>query len=291
LAKQSSQVRNEIQGENRRVNSEHQSFMDMIMGRINNPGSGPGSGLRGEAASGFRGVLNRGPSRYDPMFMDAAKGGLVTDENRRRIRGNGVFDRFQKDGGYSDSDLADIKSESNRTMPSFFSALKNQFKNRADIQGRGGPAYTSSLSRIARDESRGASEQATKTRIGLKDAVNRGIQWGTEGVSGAESRLADLESANKRFGISGGASNEIANRGLDLDALRGILGVGESESGEQFKLYDMLLGAMGQRGSLAGAGQNRRMSYDPNVSWFDRLMGIWSQASKNAQSAGGGALY
>jgi hypothetical protein len=33
------------------------------------------------------------------------------------------------------------------------------------------------------------------------------------------------------------------------------------------------------------------MSYDPNVSWFDRLMGIWSQASKNAQSAGGGALY
>lgn len=284
MAKQSRQIRGEIQNEGRRVNSEHQQFMDMIMGRINDPSSSPGRSYLDSAGRGFSSILGRGPSAYGPMFMDAAKGGLVSDENRRRIRGNGVFDEFQRTGGFSEGDLSNIRSRSNRTIPAFYEALKNRFKTQAGITGAG-PSYTSSLSRISRDQSRAAADTALDTELGIKDRVNEGRRWGTEGMSSSELGLANLESANKRFGIEGGARNELSNLGIDLDALRGILGVGEANSGEQFRLYDMLLGAMGQRGSLAGGNLNRRMTYDPNVSWFDRLMQIWNTGIRTAQYA------
>src|SRR5262245_36913714 len=48
-----------------------------------------GGGRSGEARSGYR--------RY-------ANGGGVTDENKARIRGNGVFDEFARTGGYSEAD-------------------------------------------------------------------------------------------------------------------------------------------------------------------------------------------
>ena len=290
MAKQSSRVRGDIQGEGRRVNREHDDFMSMIMGDIQNPSNNPGAAYRDQAGAGFSGILNRGPSKYDPMFMNAARGGLVTDENRSRIRGNGNFDEFAKTGGYNEGDLTNIRSRSNRAIPSFFEGLKNKFKTAGQIQGQG-PSYNASMSRLSRDASRQAGEQAVDTEIGIKDKVNEGRRWGTEGMSGAELGLANLESTNKRFGIGGGASNEVANRGIDLDALRGILGVGESAGNDKFKLYDMLLGAMGQRGSLSGRNVSERANYDPNVSWFDRLMQMWPQMSSNARTTGGGVLY
>jgi len=283
MAKQSSNIRNDINTEGRRINTDSDNFMNMIQGRINNPGSSPGAGYRNQAAQGFQGVLNRGPSKYDPMFMDAAKGGLVTDENRNRIRGNGGFDEFAKTGGYNEGDLANIRSRSNRSVPAFYSALKNQFKTAGQVQGQG-PSYNASLSRMGRDQSRQAGEQAVDTELGIKKAVNEGRQYGISGMSGAETGLANLESANKRFGISGGAQNELANSGLDLEALKGILGVGNSANDDEFKLYDMLLGNMGQRGSLQGNNLSRRASYDPNVSWFDRMMQIWSNANNSARA-------
>ena len=267
-------IRNNITGEGQRVNQEHNNFMNMIMGQINDPTGGPSGATRDETASGFRGVLNRGPSKYDPMFMNAARGGLITDENRERIRGKGNFDEFARTGGYNEGDLANIRSRSNRSIPSFFEGLKNKFKTQGTIQGQG-PSYNSSLSRIARDQSRQAGEQAVDTEIGIKDKVNEGRRWGTEGLSGAETNLANLESTNKRFGIGGGAANEVANRGIDLDALRGLFSVGESGSQEKFKLYDMLLSAMGQRGSLSGNNVNTRASYDPRGDFMDRFLRIY----------------
>lgn len=244
----------------------------MIMGKINDPSSNP-------AYSGYSGILNRGPSAYDSMFKNFATTGGLTDENRRRIRGNGVFDEFAQTGGYSDADKTNIRHRSNRTIPSFFDAMRDKFTNQARISGAG-PSYSASLARMGRDQSRAASEQASDTEFDIMDRVNQGRQWGAGSLSSAETGLAGLESANKRFGIGGGAANEVANRGIDLNALQGM-------SGETFRLYDMLLSAMGQRGSLSGSNINQRANYDPNVSWFDRLMRIWGNMNNSAEAASG----
>lgn len=286
MAKQSSQVRGEIQGEGRRVNQEHDDFMRMIMGDINNPSGRPGDAYRNQAASGFNSILGRGPSRYDPMFMNAARGGLITDENRNRIRGGGVFDEAAKTGLVSEADKANFRSRSARQAPSFFNALRSKFRTAGQTQGQG-PSYNSSLSRMGRDESRQGAEFAENTEGSIFDKVREGRQWGASSMSDAETGLANLESTNKRFGIAGGAGNENANRGIDLEALRGILGVGESSSNDQFRLYEMLLGSMGQRGSLSGRNVSQRAAYDPNVSWFDRLMQIWGGLTGSANAASG----
>lgn len=261
MPKQSNQVRGEIQGEGTRVNREHDQFMNLINGRMGQPSS-------------YDSVINRPSSSYDAAFRGMAEGGGLSDENRRRIRGNGGFDRYAEDGGYSEADRTNIRSRSNRTIPAFYDAMRDQFQNQSRISGAS-PSYSASLSRMGREQSRAASDQASDTEFDLMDRVNEGKQFGIAGMSGAESNLAGLESANKRFGIQGGAANELAGHGLTLDALRG-------RTGEEFGLYELLLNAMGQRGSLRGNNVSQRASYDPNVSWFDRLMRIWGMGQNSA---------
>lgn len=270
MAKQSSQVRNQIQGEGRRVNSEHDQFMNLITGRLNNP----------DAFRGYDSIINRGPSSYDSSLREMGRTGGLTDENRSRIRGSGVFDEYSRTGGFSDADKSNIRARSNRTIPAFYDAMRDKFKESAQISGSAGPSYSASMRRTATDQSRRASEQASDTEFDLMDAVNKGRQWGAEGVSGAETGLANVESANRRFGLGTGAHNELAGQGLTLDALRG-------RGNEEFGLYNMILNSIGQRGQLSGANTGQRANYDPNVSWFDRLMRIWGQANQSASALGG----
>jgi len=270
MPKQSNQIRGEIQDEGRRIGRDSDQFMNLIRGRINDPSSNP-------VYTGYQNILNRGTSPYDAMFKDFATTGGLTDENRRRIRGDGVFDEYAKTGGYSDEDKTNIRSRSNRTVPSFFEALRDQFKNQSRISGAG-PSYSASLSRMGRDQSRAASEQASDTEFDIMDRVNEGRRWGAGSMSSAETGLAGLESANKRFGIGGGAANEVANRGIDLNALQGM-------GGEMSELFQLLLSGMNSRNQATGNNLSQRAGYDPNVSWFDRLMSIWGNINNSANSA------
>lgn len=288
MPKQSSRVRNEIRNEQGRSNQEHGDLLSLLYGDLNSGGAKErGDATFDTAFSGFKNLLGRGPSAYDPMFKNFATTGGLTDENRRRIRGGGVFDEAARTGLVSEGDKSSLRARGARQAPAFFDALKDKFSTAAQTTGAG-PSYTSSLSRMARDQSRAASDTALDTELDIMDRVNEGRRWGASGMSGSETGLAGLESANKRFGIEGGARNELANKGLDLEALRGIVGLRSSTPGEQFGLYDMILNTIGSRAGASRGNLGLRTSYDPNVSWFDRLMAIWGQASRNAQAAGAG---
>lgn len=286
MAKRSTQMRKALQQEGKRSSQEYGDFMGTIRDRLGSA-TGRGEDLFNQAYGGFNQLLNRPKSPYGDMFMNAARGGLISDENRSRIRGKGVFDEFAQTGGYSDADKTNIRSRSNRTIPAFYDAIRDRLNQQAEISGAG-PSYSASLSRAARDQSRAASDQAQDTEFDIMNAVNEGRKWGTSGLSNAETALTNLETLNKRFGIEGGAQNELANYGLDLEALGGLTNLRSSRPGEEFGLYDLLLGAMGQRGSQANANLGQRASYDPNVSWFNRMMQMWQNFNGTIGAARGG---
>ena len=99
MAKESGRVRDANNTENRRINTESDQFMNLIRGRMNNP----------NATAGYDNILNRNRGNWDAAFRGMANGGL-TDENKRRIRGNGGFDEAAQTGLYSEGDKTNIRS-------------------------------------------------------------------------------------------------------------------------------------------------------------------------------------
>lgn len=240
----------------------------------------------GDVYKGYTDIYNKAsqPGQYGSYFKNAADTGLVSPENTARMRGGGVFDEFAKTGGLSDADLTNLRARGTSTIPSYYDAVRNQFQNQNRIAGGTNPSYSSSLSRIARDQSRGASDAALNTELGITQQRNAGRQWGAGQMSDAEAKLADLTSANKRFGISGGAGYEGANRQAQLAAMGGLSNLRESTPSEEFGLYQMLLNNLSGRESAYGQNTGQRMAYDPNVSVWDRINQLLSTAGGLGQN-------
>jgi len=134
---------------------------------------------------GYTDIYNRAnqPGQYGSYFKNAADTGLVTPENTARMRGGGVFDEFAKTGGLNDTDLTNLRARGTSTIPSYYDAVRNQFQNQNRIAGGTNPSYGGSLSRIARDQSRGASDAALNTELGITQQRNAGRQWGAGQMS------------------------------------------------------------------------------------------------------------
>lgn len=285
-------VNKDIRSERERINKEHDRFGDELYSRL--PGarnkndktfdavykgfedilSDPSSGVRRGGGGGF--------GQYEDMFKRFAETGGLDAENINRIRGKGVFDEFAKTGGFSESDLGNIRSRGNSTIPAYFNALRDEMGRKATIQGGGGPAYTASLAKIARDQSRGAADTALNTELGIKDRVNEGRRWGSGSLSEAERALAQILSSNKVAGMEGGlraagmgADDDRFYAGLEsnnrMGALEGLRGLRTDTPGEEFGLYDFLQKNIGQRGQLAGGNMNLDAEYNPNRDFMDRL--------------------
>lgn len=286
MAKQSSKVRSALETEGRRIDTDRTGMQNVFNDRMGTARQ-RGDDTYNQALTGYNNVLNRNTNRpnfagYENKFQNYADtAGGITDENRARIRGGGVFDEFSKTGGMSEDDVTNLRSRGSAAVPAFYQAMRNKLSNQARVTGGGGPAYSSSTSRLARDESRDLSNSVRDTELGITDTRNKGRMWGAEGMSGAETNLAGMESRNRLAGLQGafGAAREggdfdYRNAGLNLDAIRGIQSLRGQVPAEEFQLYENMLNNMSGREASSGHNLSTRASYDPNTSWVDRLAGL-----------------
>lgn len=294
MAKQSSKVRNEIQNEGRRIGTEHDDFLNQVRSR-QPQATQRGNDLFDRVSRGYDSVLNRNKARPDfsgiaERFKNFGTTGGLSDENRSRIRGSGVYDEFSRTGGVSDEDKSNLRSRTASGVASGFQALKNRFKT-ANLIGGSNPSYGSGMERLSRDASREKVSALNESELGIMDRVSSGRKWGTEGLSDAERDLAGIESANKRFGMSGeldavsrGSDFDYKNAGLDLDAIGGLQNLRGQIPAEEFELLDQILRGIGQRGGLTSGNLGQRAQYDPNVSWWDRGMGLVNTIGNNLRN-------
>jgi hypothetical protein len=145
--------------------------------------------------------------RIDSLTEIGKTGGL-TEEEKQRARGGGYYEEFAKTGGYSDRDLANIRSRANSGVPAAFSRMKAEGDRFANIQGGAGPGRSIMMGRLGRQQAAGAADASLNAEIGIKDKVNQGRQWGTQGMSTSELSLQDLLSKNKLSGLMGGNQSQ-----------------------------------------------------------------------------------
>src|SRR5688572_12936544 len=136
-------------------------------------------------------------------FQSFADTGGVDEEGKYRIRGKGVFDEYSKTGGYSDKDIANARLRGTSGIPAFYSRVRDESNRLGRVQGGGGPGQAALMSRLARDEARGVSDAALSSELGIHEAIDKGRQWGTTGLSNAEISLQELLSKNKLAGMGG----------------------------------------------------------------------------------------
>jgi hypothetical protein len=252
--------------------------------------------LLGRSRAGSGGGGSGGYDEIYSRFKNFGDTGGIDDENKRRIRGSGVFDEFARTGGLNEADKQNLRARSTATLPAFFENLKNQLSQRNAIQGGYSPGYDAQASKLARDQAYGANRVAADAEGDIVDRVTRGRQWGAENISGAEQGLVDLLSRNKLAGFEGmlnsrraSSDDDYRGRALDLEgelgALSGLRGLRTDQPGEEFGLYDRLIGSAGQRGGQNQSNLGLRAEYNPNVSTFDRVSQIAQAVGPLAMAA------
>lgn len=301
MAKQNQKdIRRDTQTEGRRINTDADQLNQLLYGGLPKA-TERGNQIFGDAYRGYSDVAS-GSGRSRPNFSgyeSAFKGfsdNPFRDVDKNRFRGGGVYDEYAKTGGMNAGDISNIRARGTRTIPAMFDSVKDEINRKSAITGAS-PSYTSSMSRLARDQSRGAQDAASDVEYEIMDRRNKGRMWGAEGMSGSEQALGQYGSGNRKFGLEGairaataGGDYDLSDAGLRLQGTRGLESLRGQIPAEEYALYDRILNGMGQRGGLQGNNIGQRASYDPNISAWDRAMQVWKQlnSSASAYASGGG---
>lgn len=193
-----------------------------------------------ETADYYRGVIN------NPT---------VSAENIARMRGNGVFDEFARTGGWTEDEKGDYRARATRTVPAFYTALRNNLERMRAVNGGVDPGYDSQTAALARHQAQASQDAATDAETNLASSIRQGRMWGAGSVSDAEGRVV-------------GANQ--ADRGLNLEAMRGMSGLTSDALGQERFMEGLLQEA------IRGDRQSRMMlmemfnRYHPNQNWFQR---------------------
>jgi len=231
--------------------------------------------------------------------------GGLSDENRRRIRGNGVYDEAIGQYGLRGKDwAADTRARATSGGAALFSGVRNELDRTRAIQGGYSPGYSAQLEKLSRDRSRGIDEANLNAELDISNAITSDRQWGAAGMSDAERALASLESGNRLSGLSG-LSNLYGQRqqgrlegmsgmgnlaNVRLGALNSLRGLRSDSPGEVGLYQGGVESGLGMYGNQRGNNLNQRMQYTPNRGFLDnaqRVAGI--AAPFVAAFSGGGA--
>lgn len=262
--KQSKQVGDQMFGEGNRINKQYDAY-DTAQGGYANEARNRANFVFDETRGNYQKFLNN-PSTgigSSGFGMDAF---TPSAENVSRMRGNGVFDEYAKTGGLSEADKGTYRARGIASIGSFYDNLKNQLARQRSIAGGTDPGFDAQTAALARQQSQGAQTAATNTEADILDRVTQGRQWGAGSLSDAERGVVDATQRGQMFG----ANANLQNRGLNLEALRGLQSLRTDVPGEVAMDEGNRLAGMGQRNAAYGANMDRLGQYFPNNNWFDR---------------------
>ena len=220
-----------------------------------------GGGVDTGAFNRFQGNLSEigGTGGWSPERMasmdENIRGmkGIASDaEIANRMRGGGVFDEFAKTGGYSDRDIANIRSRAGSLIPAYYDTARNEAGRMAAVQGGYGPGQAALFSRMGRDQIREAARNKLDTEVGIRNQINQGRQWGgtnisnaeqayqnarmqaLTGAAGTESGMVNAIAQNRIGAANAGAGNEIGVQGLvqkgRMWGTEGLQGMAENDA-------------------------------------------------------------
>jgi len=228
------------------------------------------------------------------QMEEMGRTGGLSAEDMARMRGGGVFEEFQKTGGYTPEQISDLRARSNSTLPAFYDQVRQGQNRMASIQG-GNPQASAAMGlRLAREQAKGMREQSLDTELGLNEQIRTGRQWGAEGGAQAEGALQSLRTGNMIQGQQGAAGtrgdmlNSIAQNRTAASSgwTQGELGLGGLiQEGRQFGTKG-LEGIADKQAAAARAGSASRAA--SNAQQRAGLQWLANFEAGNTMDAGGG---
>lgn len=221
-----------------RSDESRDTFRSLNEGLISNPTEavpGISSDRFKPASEGYTKLASDGG--YDPArrssimenvggFKELGRTGGLDDNATSRMRGLGVADEFAVNGGYSDSDRANIRSKALSPISSYASTTNDELARRRSVQGGFGPGFDSASRAIRRDTSRAIADTSLNTELDIKDRVNSGRQWGSSQVAGNEGNLQTLRTGNMFRGLQGANDAEMGlQEGINRGTVTGLGGM------------------------------------------------------------------
>jgi hypothetical protein len=102
----------------------------------------------------------------------ASRGGMTAEDTARINRP--IFEEFEKTGGYTDADKANIRSRSNSSIASTYGAIKDNLDRQNRVSGGFGPGLSAASFKLARQGAQDIGTNARDTEIGINDSVRAG---------------------------------------------------------------------------------------------------------------------
>jgi hypothetical protein len=211
-----------------------------------------------------------------------------SDVDPNKFRANGTYEEFNRTGGLSESDRADIRSRATSTIPSMFQALSAKLGQQNNIAGAASPGYTSQVQSMARDQARGISDADLNASLGITKQVNEGRQWGATGMTGAEAAYTAALARSLGMGAEGLQSGLETGRAQEQSALTGLRGLRTDVPGE-LALYERLMAeVLRDRASTQQGALKLDASYNPRSDRLGQASQIMGMLGPLLSMFGGG---
>lgn len=202
--------------------------------------------------------------RIDTLTQFGKSGG-ISDEDKARMRGGGVYDEFAKTGGLNAQDQSNIRQRGTSTIPAMYSRLNQEAARGRSISGGQGPGAAVLAGRMARGQQAGVADAALNTELGIKNQVNQGRQWGAQGMTSSEGALQDQLSRNTIQGTMGAAD-------LQKGMQESIMGGQQWGTGGINQLAESTMGRQERAAASQAAASNTNAGIDAsNARWGEEF--------------------
>jgi hypothetical protein len=121
----------------------------------------------------------------------ASRGGMSAEDTARINRP--IFEEFEKTGGYSDADKANIRSRSNSSIASTYGSLRDDLARRSAASGNFGPGLSGANVKLARQSAQDIGTNARDTEIGLNDTIRQGRMDAARTIAGNQIALQPIK--------------------------------------------------------------------------------------------------
>lgn len=161
---------------------------------------------------------------------------------------------FAKTGGFTPQGIQDIRARSIAPTRAVYSNMQNEMARQKSLQGGYSPNFMAASAKMARQGGQAIGDMNVNANAGIAQMVQQGRLAGLGGLS--QTALADQAQGLQR-GIAS-AQMGMQNKGMNLDALRGMTALYGTTPGLSSMFGNQMQNASGQL--LQGQGLQQQLS-------------------------------
>lgn len=215
--------------------------------------------LNPQAMTGFNNAgntVNQATGMFGNVFNQP-----VDPKTAQAMLANGSFQNFINTGGFSNEDLQNMRAQAVSPIAAAAANAQQGINQTRALQGGYSPNTTAALAKSVRDLGYGSADAVTNANAQIAQLQQQGREFGTSGMSGAATNLADLTQRGQLAGAQG-----VAQTGLS-----------EQQANEQIMQLDAQLKASG----AAGLSDQEKAALSAQMGLTSGTAGVMQSTSAN----------